>query len=158
MIYAARSRDAELSVAPSFCLYPDLTSHNFGFYARGKDTRNTFLWQPTIFDKRRKKATNQTSRHLHEVTTTNMADGLTETSIGKLFDAIQETKEDLAKHRQKNSRYTNNIGEGRVLTRHAVGTGRGDTDASEDDIKDTHNRVDEMEKLTTWRTAVGDRT
>ena len=48
--------------------------------------------------KKRKKTTTQTSRHLHTVTTRNMADGEKETSFSKLLDAIQETKDDLTKH------------------------------------------------------------
>ena len=41
----------ELSVVvPSICLYPDLTSHNFGLYARGEAIKKMFVWQATIFD------------------------------------------------------------------------------------------------------------
>lgn len=93
----------ELSVVlTSICLYPDLTSHNFGLCARGEAIKNTFGWQATIFrHTKRKKTTTQTSRHLQAVTTRIMADGEKETSFSKLLDAIQETKEDLTKHIDK---------------------------------------------------------
>uniref|UniRef100_A0A3Q2W1E0 L1 transposable element RRM domain-containing protein n=1 Tax=Haplochromis burtoni TaxID=8153 RepID=A0A3Q2W1E0_HAPBU len=79
------------------------------------------------------KKTAKTTGHLHTLATRNMADGEEELPISKLLNAIKETKEDLTKHIDKKTQVEEM--EARVS-------------ANEDDIKDTYNRVDKMEKFT----------
>ena len=82
--------------------------------------------------KKGKKTATQTPQHVHAVTATNMAEGEEETSLNKLLDAIQETKEDLTKHiNKKTADIQNNINENRILNLYAVGADRGDGDACE---------------------------
>jgi len=103
--------------------------------------------------KRRKKATNQSSRHLHAVTTRSMADGETETPFSKLLDAIQETKEDLTKHIDKKTAdiqtTLTKIESSLSTLSEQVEEIQTRVSANEDDIKDTRDRVAEMEKLIT---------
>lgn len=66
-----------------------------------------------------------------------------------LFKKLKTTSQNILTRKQ----HTNNVNENRVLTLYAGGTCQGDAHTCEydnkDDIKDTHDRVAEMEKLIT---------